>query len=266
MEQLEIVDSTYRWIASHAMSVLRSSVHFRADCHELCVSFDTRATVGAMEGGFLAELTPAAREVLEHLGRRKRFDTGATLFVEGDVSATVFVVHAGHVKVFSTTTDGHEVLLAIRGPGDVLGDLSAIDGEPRNAGGSALEPVDAQVISATEFRAFLAETKSAGLALVHVIIARMRDSDRLRVEFGARDTLGRVAMRLLELAETAGESSDGVIRITVPLTQEDLAAWVAASREGVARALASLRHRDLIRTSRREITVLDLEGLREATR
>jgi CRP-like cAMP-binding protein len=219
-----------------------------------------------MEGGFLAELTPAAREQLEKVGRRRRFDTGAILFVEGDVSATVLIVRAGHVKVFSTTPDGQEALLAIRGPGEVLGDLSAIDGEPRNASGSALDPVDAQVISAPEFRAFLAETKGAGLALVRVIIARMRDSDRKRVEFGARDTLGRVAMRLLELADEAGESIDGVIRIAVPLTQEDLAAWVAASREGVARALASLRHRGLIKTSRREITVLDLDGLREATR
>jgi len=214
----------------------------------------------------LAELGPAARDALTAIGTRKRFDAGAPLFVEGDLGGKVIILHAGHVKVFATGHDGHGILLAVRGPGDVLGDLSAIDGEPRSASGTTLEPVDAQVITGDDFRTFLAEAPGAGLALLRVVIARMRDSDRLRVEFGARDTLGRVAMRLVELAETVGEGNEGAIRITVPLTQDDLAGWVAASREAVARALASLRRRGLITTARREITVTDLDGLREATR
>jgi CRP/FNR family transcriptional regulator, cyclic AMP receptor protein len=93
----------------------------------------------------------------------------------------------------------------------------------------------------------------------------MRASDRLRVEYGERDTLGRVAMRLLELAETSGEALDDKIRITVPLTQDDLAGWVAASREAVARALASLRKRGIVTTARREITIVDLDELRRVT-
>ncbi len=104
------------------------------------------------------------------------------------------------------------------------------------------------------------------LALLRVIVSRIRDSDRLRLDFGARDTTGRVALRLVELAETLGEPCDAGIRITVPLTQEDLAGWVAASREAVARALASFRRRNLIVTARREITIVDLERLRDASR
>ena len=229
-------------------------------------SFDTRGSVSAVKAGFLAELGPAAREVLAALGTHRSFDAGAPLFLEGDLGGYVMILHSGHVKVFATSQDGDGVLLAVRGPGDVLGDLSAIDREPRSASGTTLEPVDAQVIAGDDFRAFLADTPGAGLALLRVVIARMRDSDRLRVEFGARDTLGRVAMRLVELAQTVGEQNDGAIRITVPLTQDDLAGWVAASREAVARSLASLRQRGLITTARREITIIDFDGLREATR
>ena len=214
----------------------------------------------------MAELGPAARDALLALGRRRRFDAGAPLFLEGDLGGNVMIIRSGHVKVFATSDDGHGRVLAVRGPGDVLGDLSAIDNMPRSAGGSALEPVDAQVIAAGDFRTFLAETPGAGLALLRVVIARMRDSDRLRVEFGALDTLARVAMRLVELAERVGEPHQGAIRVALPLTQDDLAGWVAASREAVARALASLRRRGLIATARREITVLDLDGLRDATR
>jgi CRP/FNR family cyclic AMP-dependent transcriptional regulator len=219
-----------------------------------------------VKGGFLAELEPAALDRLARLGSRRRFDTGAPLFLEGDLGPNVIIVHAGRVKVFATDANGHSVLLAVRGPGDILGDLSAIDGESRSASGAALEPVDAQVISGDDFRSFLADERGAGLALLRVVVARLRDSDRLRVEFGGRDTLGRVASRLLDLAETSGEPFEGGIRITLALTQEDLAQWVAASREAVARALASLRRQHLITTARREFVITNLDGLREAAR
>ena len=219
-----------------------------------------------MDVGFLAELEPAAREQLARLGRRRRYEAGATLFLEGDLGPNVIIVYAGRVKVFATDPDGHNLLLAVRGPGDILGDLGAIDGKSRSASGVALEAVDVQVLAADDFRAFLADTPGAALALLRVVISRLRDSDRLRVEFGAHDALARVASRLVELAETSGEPSASGIRITLALTQEDLAEWVAASREAVARALASLRRRHLITTARREIVVTDLDGLREAAR
>ena len=95
----------------------------------------TRSSVGGVDAGFLAELEPAARERLARLGSRKRFDTGAPLFLEGDLGPNVIIVHAGRVKVFATDTSGHSVLLAVRGPGDVLGDLGAIDGQSRSASG-----------------------------------------------------------------------------------------------------------------------------------
>jgi CRP-like cAMP-binding protein len=218
-----------------------------------------------VEGAFLAGLNDTAGAALASLGRRRHFDAGTPLFLEGDVGTNVMIIRTGHVKVFATSADGHERVLAIRGPGEVLGDLSAIDGQPRSASGTALEPVDVQVVSADDFRAFLADTPGAALALLQVIITRMRDSDRLRVEFGALDASGRVAMRLVELAESVGEPSDNGIRLTLPLTQDDLAGWISASREAVARALASLRKRGLITTGRREITIVDLPALRDAT-
>jgi CRP-like cAMP-binding protein len=213
---------------------------------------------------FLEGLDEAARAALERLGRLRHFDAGTPLFLEGDIGASVIVVRSGHVKVFATSADGHERVLAIAGPGDVLGELSAIDAQPRSASGTALESTVAQVVATDEFRAFLGNTPRAALALVLQVISRVRDSDRIRVEFGALDTAGRIAARLVELAETTGETSDQGIRLTLPLTQDDLAGWVSASREAVARALASFRRRGLITTGRRDITVIDLPGLRDS--
>jgi CRP-like cAMP-binding protein len=222
--------------------------------------------VVAVTAGFLDGLDAPARAALDAEARTRHFDAGTPLFVEGDVGTKVVVIHSGHVKVTSSSEEGHTVVLAVRGPGDILGDLSAIDGEARSASGIAIDPVDAQIIPADRFRELLDATPGIATALLRVIVSRIRDSDRLRVEFGARDTAGRVAMRLVELGETLGEPCPEGIRITVPLTQDDLAGWVAASREAVARALASLRKRDLIRTARREITIVDLDRLRDACR
>jgi CRP-like cAMP-binding protein len=215
---------------------------------------------------FLDELDPQARAVFDALGTRRRFDAGATMFMEGDRSGSVLAILAGRVKVYATSADGQDFVLAVRGPGEVLGDFSAIDDAPRSASGVALEPVEVRVIPARAFRDFLFDTPGAGLALLTTMVDRMRDSDRLRVGLGARDTLGRVSLRLFELVEECGVQEDGSTRIDMPLTQDDLAGWVAASREAVARALASLRKRGIITTARREIRVLDVEQLREAAR
>jgi CRP-like cAMP-binding protein len=209
-------------------------------------------------------LDDAASQALATLGRRRHCGTGTTLFLEGEIGGSVIIVHAGRIKVFATSLNGIERVLAVRGPGDVLGDLSAIDRSPRSASGITIERAEVQIVSGDDFRTYLSENHGAALALLRVVTDRVRDSDRLRVEFGALDTTARVASRLVELAHTYGESDDGSIRLAVPLTQDDLAGWVAASREAVARALASLRNQGLIETARREVTILDLPGLREA--
>jgi CRP-like cAMP-binding protein len=214
---------------------------------------------------FLSALDDPARRALIGLGRQRHFDAGSPVFLEGDVGANVMVIRSGHVKVYATSADGHERLLAIAGPGDALGELSAIDGKPRSASGTALNPVDVYVVAADDFRAYLANTPGVALAVLQQVITRVRNSDRHRVEFGALDATGRVAARLVELADTTGEPTDEGIRLTLPLTQDDLANWISASREAVARALGSLRKRGLITTGRREITIIDLPALRDAT-
>jgi CRP/FNR family cyclic AMP-dependent transcriptional regulator len=212
--------------------------------------------------GFLAALDPVAREALHDKGTRRSFRRGTTLFHEGGGSDRVVVVLSGRVKVSTVTDDGKEIVLAFRGPGDLLGELSAIDGGPRSATVSALEPVDALVVAASDFRSFLAAHPPVALLLLEMLGRRLRDADRKRVEYGAYDTLGRVAARLVELAERFGEPVARGLRITLPLSQEELAGWTGASREAVSKALQALRGLGWVVTERRRITVLDIEALR----
>nr|BFE84156.1 Crp/Fnr family transcriptional regulator [Planobispora longispora] len=189
---------------------------------------------------------------------------GATLMTEGDVSDWVLVLTAGRVKVSSHTASGTEVVLAIRGPGSLLGEFSVIDGLPRSATVTALEPVEG--IAVRDFTAFLQQHGRIAVLLLQMVTSRVRDADRKRIEYGAFDTTGRVATRLVELAERYGKPANGGIRVELPLSQDELAGWTGASREAVSKALRSLRDRGLIATGRRRVVVHDLEGLRRRAR
>jgi CRP/FNR family transcriptional regulator, cyclic AMP receptor protein len=214
-------------------------------------------------GGFAAALTAEERQALMADGRRRRFPKGSTLFNEGDRSDRIVILVSGRVKVSYFTDDGREVVLAVRSPGDLLGELSTLDGEARSATATALEPVDAVLVPAGQFRTFLETHPHAALMLLELLSRRLRDADRKRVEFGAYDTVGRVARRLVELAQEFGERDGEGVRITLPLSQDELAGWVGASRKAVGNALAWLRRRGLIETRRRGITVLDPGALRD---
>ncbi len=213
-------------------------------------------------GGFLGALEEKERDDLHARSQRRRFRPSAALFNEGERSDRVVVLLSGQVKVSYYTGDGREVMLAVRGAGDLLGDLSVLDGEPVSASVTALEPVEALSLTAEQFKGYVQDHPRVALVLLEMLSKRLRDADRKRIEFAAYDSVGRVARRLVELAERFGEAAGDGLKINVPLSQQELAGWVGASREAVSKALHVLRRRGWIETARRGITVLDLEALR----
>jgi CRP-like cAMP-binding protein len=221
----------------------------------------------AESGEFLDQLTAPERESLQARGRRRRWARGEVIFAEDDRTDWVLVLLEGRVKVSSHTASGTEVVLAVRGPGALLGELAAIDGQPRSATVAAVEPISALVVPFGEFAAFLQGNGRVAFLLTRLIAGRLRDADRKRIEFGAYDTTGRLAARLVELAERYGETEpDGSVRISLPLSQDEIAGWIGASREAVSKSMAALRSRGLIETGRRTVVIRDLPKLRERAR
>jgi CRP/FNR family transcriptional regulator, cyclic AMP receptor protein len=195
-------------------------------------------------------------------GRRQRLRPGAVLFREGDVSNRVVLLLAGRVKISSFSEDGQETVLGFRGAGDVLGELSAIDGEEHGATVIMVEEGEALVVQAERFVAALETMPGLALVLLRSIVGRLRDADQKRAEFTALDVVGRVAHRLVELADDYGEPGEDGTRIGLPISQRELAGWVGSSREAVNKAFQQLQSQGFIVAERRQITVLDVEGLR----
>lgn len=215
---------------------------------------------GGAADDFFGRLNQRERDALVAVGRSRRYERARPIFHEGDTSNFVVVLERGRVKIVTTTATGSETLLSVRGTGSLVGEFAALDDSPRLATAVAIDRVTALVVSADDFREFLARHPRAAVELVHTLVGRLRESDRRRVEFGAYDTTRRLAAVLVDLASHAAtpESHDVEIR----LAQYELAAMIGASRESVARGLAALRAEGLVRTGRGTIVLTDVEAMR----
>jgi CRP-like cAMP-binding protein len=216
----------------------------------------------ASQSGFLGLLEAADRATLEPLGRELRVPQGAVLMYEGEPGERVMIILSGRVKVTRVTDAGHEVLLSICDPGDVLGELSYRGSDPRIGTVTALEPVEVFTTPSSVFRAYIERSPHVAAALAAVIAQRLRGMTVTRTQFGTSDAMGRVAARLTELAERYGQESERGLEISLALSQEDITAWTGASRSSTTHALQTFRELGWIQTRRRRIVIFDLEALR----
>lgn len=200
---------------------------------------------------------------LRTLGTRRALPAGATLFLEGDEPYDLMIIESGDIKLTTTALNGQETMLDVLGAGEVLGELSAIDGAPRSASAVALTPVELTSIPVDRFLDFLQAHPSSMGSLLAVTVRRLRLSNRRQLEFTTADALGRVCGRLDELAERYGHASgsDGV-RIDLPITQTELAQWCGLSREAVVKSLRKLRDLGWVTTTDGAVTVEEREAVR----
>jgi CRP-like cAMP-binding protein len=211
---------------------------------------------------FLARLEKEDRVALLATGRPLRYQARAVLMHQAEPSAHVVLVLHGWTKVTATAANGYEALLALRGPGDILGEGAALSGRYRAATVTALEPVEAVVVEQGRFTGFLADNPRVALKLLSLATDRQRSTDRRRLQWAALTVRERLAVLLLELLRTHGTRTDEGIALTIGLSQQEFAGSVGSSREAVARLLKELRAREVLVTRRRRIVVLRPEVLR----
>jgi CRP-like cAMP-binding protein len=178
---------------------------------------------------------------------------------EGEPTTHVFILVTGWVKVLAVTSDGRELMLALRGQGDIIGEIAGLTTGHRNATVRAVDTVRALIVRYDRFGAFLDSHPRADRAYRQVMTLRWNDAATTLRSRALTTGAQRVALLLLELTERYGSVANG----TMPLSQEELANLAGTSRATVTRAFARWKKRGLIRTAPRRITVLDLKGLQK---
>lgn len=213
---------------------------------------------------FWSSLADDDRAVILRLGSLRTYAAGAHLFFEGEASAFVVIVLEGHVKITKTSSEGREALIEIRGPNEVIGELTAVDDSSRAATVTAMDGVRAVVVPAREFRELLQDRVGITYAVLASVVAKLRQAADRRLEFVAGDALARLCRRLVELAENEPSTDDGVVQIDSTLTQQELAEWVGVSRDAIVLALRRVRDLGWAETGRKQIRILDIESLKAA--
>ncbi|WP_204042828.1 Crp/Fnr family transcriptional regulator [Acrocarpospora phusangensis] len=206
----------------------------------------------------------AEQHALLAKGVRRGFPAGETLVSEGDRRDEVYLLVSGFVKIFGNTYDGRQVLLSIRTTGDLIGELAALDGEPRSATVTAATKTETRMFGSETFRSFLDGHPSTAQAVQRYVNRKLRLATRHRIDVGGASVLVRLARVLDRLAVSHGRRTEAGIRIEVPLSQVELAALVGAAEPSVHRALSELRQRGILVTGYRHIVVADPPGLVEA--
>lgn len=212
---------------------------------------------------FLRQLGAADADDLLARLRRRAVARFSPVLRAGSAGGDVVLVLDGRVKVTAAGAGGREVVLAMRGPGELIGEMAVLGGMRRTATAVAVDDVNVGIIAGEEFRGFVSEHPQVGLVLIRMLVHRLAEADRDRIDLATHDSIGRVAKRLLELAAEHGVPAKVGRKIDLSLSQDELASWTGATRETVSRALRLMRALGWITTDRRAITVLDPEALRQ---
>ena len=212
---------------------------------------------------FLRQLGQEDADALLARVRRRHAARSEVILRAGAAGDDVVLVISGRVRLVAYGADDREVMLAIRGPGELIGEMAALGAQRRTASAIAIEDVDAGYMRAEEFRDFLQEHPYAALVLMRMLVRRLTEADRDRVALATQDSVGRVAKRLLELSTEHGTPAASGNGIELSITQDELARWTGATRETVSRALRLMRQLGWVATDHRAITVLDAAALRD---
>jgi CRP-like cAMP-binding protein len=187
---------------------------------------------------------------LASLARPQRCSRNHVIFREGDEASELYVVRSGRIAIAKQSPDGRESLVALMEAGDLFGEMALFDEEPRSAQARALEASELLAVPFAPIRAMFRERPELLWEVVALLARRLRTTDAALADSVFLDVTGRTAKRLLELAGDADE-------FTLPITQEELAGLVGASRERVNKAISAFVRLGWLEQSDRRYRIAD---------
>lgn len=203
---------------------------------------------------------------LEPLCRSRTFRRGEPIYLPSDAAAAAMVLAEGRVKIGALTPDGKQTLLAFVEPGELFGELEALDGGPREEFAEAAEKSTVVLLPAAVLRAMVADDPTLALGITKLLGVRRRRIERRLKSLLFRSNRQRLVSLLLELAEQYGVPSTDPpgVRLTIKLSHQDIASVIGSTRETVTVVLGELQAEGLVTVGRRRLVLADLQALAAA--
>jgi CRP/FNR family cyclic AMP-dependent transcriptional regulator len=208
---------------------------------------------------FLFEGLPTADlERLNALLHRKRFPSGASILTVEQPGEAIYILLEGTVKIYVDKEDGTEVILALLGAGDTVGEMSLVDSSGHSASVITMEKSTFLWMDKRSFRECVSDMSALTNNLVRMLSGRLRLANEQVLALSTLDVTGRVSRQILAFAERYGQKrADGKVAIPLRLTQTDLAGLVGASRERVNHSVVYLKQEKFITVERNHHIVIN---------
>jgi CRP/FNR family transcriptional regulator, cyclic AMP receptor protein len=208
----------------------------------------------------LADLDVERRARLLSGGKPLALARNAMAYVPGDRPDCVYFVRSGRIKIVRSNAAGAEVIVGIRTPGDIFGELAWLPNsgeERRKTSAVAIEPSTVDGIGADDFAAVLRADAQIALAFARGVTRRLAETEQELTELTGKSVPGRLVDVLGRLASSHGiEEPDGALRIGMNLTHKDLADLIGTSRETLTKELAVLVDVGLLRVAHKTVTLV----------
>ena len=201
-----------------------------------------------------SELDDAMLEPIVDQSKTLDLQRGDVLFQSGDDSSDLYIVTPGRIAIGNRSFDGRESLVALMESGDLFGEMPLFSNDGRSAEARALEESSVVVIPYQPVKDLYGENPSLLWRVVEMLVSRLKSTDIALADTMFLDVTGRTAKRLLEMA---GESDE----FQLPITQEELAGMIGASRERVNKSISSFIKLGWLSQSGEKYIILDRKQL-----
>lgn len=200
-------------------------------------------------------------QMLSSRAVRKLFSAGELLFSEGEPCGGLHIIAKGKVRIFKTSVNGREQVLAVNTSGEAVGELPVFDGGPFPASAVAMEDSEIAFISRHDFYAFCIEHPEVPLKVLSVVGARLRHLVGIIEELSFTTIRQRLISVLVKLAQSEGKKTERGIEFQLPATHQELANQLGTVRELISRNLMRLQAEGLLVVDARQIVVKDMKAL-----
>lgn len=197
-------------------------------------------------------LNASERQLLLQAARKKTYPKNTIILSEGDTSDSLYMVCKGRLKVAIVDEYGKEIILALLGPGEYFGEMTAMaDGASRSACVVTRETCEVLVLQKDDFRKVVKDNPDVVIALLRKSMERLREANKKIESLALLDVYGRVARLFTSLSRPC----DGAQVIEEKLTHQDIANMVGSSREMVSRVLKELTSGGYVTVTHKTITI-----------
>ncbi|MBS1851421.1 MAG: Crp/Fnr family transcriptional regulator [Acidobacteria bacterium] len=195
----------------------------------------------------------------------RRYSAGEIVFGESEPCLGMYVVEAGHIRIFKSSSGGREHVLSVDGPGSSVAELPVFDGGNYPASAAAVDDATLLFVSKQDFHALCLAHPQVALKVLRVVGARLRRLVGIIEELSFTTVRHRLASFLLKLAQREGKRTAQGIQLALPSSNQELASQIGTVRELVSRNLSRLQAEGVLQLDGRHVLILDLKALEAAS-